>query len=160
MLFKFLHFCPVFNVDRENSASGVADEQLAVSVVEADASYVSGCEFSKDGDEAAGCGVPDFDAFWVGGYEGVEDWVVEYADAGLVVCKVVVGWFIVVIKYQSSTSRNNPLWIVGQSKTINFVKRTIKCLNSCKCSHVPHSKHTRYICRYYLMSSRKNLHPY
>ena len=153
MFFKLFHFCSVFDVDWENSSPWVSNKQFTVSLVKANAGYVSSCQLSEHWDKSSVCCVPNFNAFWMCSDESVENWIVKDTNTCLVVGKMMVGRFIVIIKHESSTSCNYSFWMLCQGKTVNLVQRTVKSLNCCECSDIPNSKHTWNISWNDLMSS-------
>ena len=85
--------------------------------------------------------------------ESIEDFIIEYTQACLVISKMMIRWFIVIVEDQSATTCNNPLGWLSDRQTIDLIQITIKCLYRRECSHIPHSYHARYICRNNLICS-------
>ena len=153
-LFWFLelfHLGAVLDVNAVNSTSLIPNEELSVPLVKTDACNVFSSDISEHTLKTSIRSVPNLYTFRMGCNKSVEDGVVKNTDTCLVVSKMVVSRLIVIIEKHSATTSNNPLRRLCNWKAIYFVWRTIKSLYSCKCSHVPNSKHSWDICRYDLV---------
>ena len=79
--------------------------------------------------------------------EGIEDRVVEEADAGLVIRQIVSRRLIVVIKDQSASACDNALGRLRDGHTLNLVEGAIKGLNCGEGANIPNAESARYISR-------------
>lgn len=75
-------------------------------------------------------------------HEGVEGRVVQYAEAGLVICQMVVSRLIIVIEDQATTSRNNSLGGIGHREATDLIQRAVEGLYCRKGTDVPDAEHT------------------
>jgi len=75
-------------------------------------------------------------------HEGVEGRVVQYAEAGLVICQMVVSRLIIVIEDQATTSRNNSLRGIGHCEATDLIQGAVEGLHGCEGTDVPDAEHT------------------
>ena len=75
--------------------------------------------------------------------ESIEDIIIEYTEARLVICQMVVSRFIVVIEHQSATSCNDPLRRLSDRQAINLVQIAVESLHSGERTDIPHPDHAR-----------------
>lgn len=92
----------------------------------------------------------------MGRNEGVEDGVVEDADARLVVGEVVVGGLVIVEELHGAAACDDAFGGSGDRHAVDFIQRAVKSLHSRERPDIPDPKHTRNISRYDLISP---LHP-
>jgi len=138
---EFLHPGSVLDIEAVDTAALIANKQLPVTLVHTHACDVLGSSVSKDSLERAVSGVPNLDAARMRRDKGVENWVVEDADTGLVIGQVVVRRFVVVKELHRSSTRNDTLGWLRNCHAVNFVQRTVESLDGCECTHIPDSKH-------------------
>ena len=93
--------------------------------------------------KAASCSIPDLNASWMSRDKSVEDGIIKDAKASIFISQVMVNWLIVIIVDKASTCDNNSLRWLCNSKGIDLIQATVKCLCGRVGSHVPHSDHTR-----------------
>lgn len=85
MLFELLHFCPIFDVDRENSASRISNKKFSVSMVKANTGDVSSRKFSEYRDESPVSCIPDFNTLGVGSDNCIENRIVKHTNTSLII---------------------------------------------------------------------------
>jgi hypothetical protein len=78
--------------------------------------------------------------------ESVEDRVVKYTAASLIISQVVVSRLIIIVKFHTSASSDDSFGRLSDCETVYFVERAVESLNGSKSTHIPDAEHARNIC--------------
>ena len=75
--------------------------------------------------------------------ESIEDWVVEHAEARLIISQMVVRRLIIVVEDQSATTSDNSLGRLSNGQTVDFVQVAVERLHSRERADIPNPDHAR-----------------
>ena len=73
--------------------------------------------------------------------KSVKDWVVEDAEAGIVVGKVVAGGLVVIVENEASATGDDSLGRLGDGHAVDLVERAVEALDGGEGAHIPNTEH-------------------
>ena len=109
-LAEALLFNTIFHIKAVGTTTLVTNIQLAFALVQAHARQVGMADISEHILQAAVGRIPDLDALWMRCDERVEDWVVEDAEARVLIGQVVIDRLIVVVENEGAATHDDALW--------------------------------------------------
>ena len=127
-LFKSLLFDTILDIKTIGTASLVTYKQLALTVIKAHASDVCVTYIAEHVLKATIRCVPDLNTSWMSRDEGVEDSIVEDAQAGIFIGQMMIDRLVVVVEYKTAPANNDSLRWLCNGQCIDFVQCAVKCL--------------------------------
>jgi len=111
----------ILDVEAVSAASLVADEEFARSVIQADAGDVSLGDVMEDVLQTAIGRVPNLHTGRMSCDKSVEDGVVEDAEAGILIRKVVIHRLVIIVEDQTASTDNDSFWRLSHSQSMNLI---------------------------------------
>ena len=112
---------PILDIEAVSAASLVADEEFARSVIQADAGDVSLGDVMEDVLQTAIGRVPNLHTGRMSCDKSVEDGVVEDAEAGILIRKVVIHRLVIIVEDQTASTDNDSFWRLSHSQSMNLI---------------------------------------
>jgi len=131
----------VFHVEAVGATALITNVELALALVQTHARQVSGADVAEHILEASiGC-VPDFDALRMCRNEGVKHWVVQDAQACILIGQLVIDRLVIVVENERAATNDDSFRRGSHSESADLTQAAVECLSSGVCAHVPDTDH-------------------